>query len=155
MTDPAPTDTDQPGTDSAVTPAGDFHWRAIWWGFGASGAITLIVGVPLMIVTDSIWWLAWVAVGGLFVGGALAARIARTSEPLNGAMIALLFFGVVAVGYLVGQAVEILPDPLPGLAPDNSTFFFVWPLTQIIAGPLGSYIGGLGLRADDREETAG
>ena len=155
MTDPAPTDTDHPGTRDAVTPTGDFHWRAIWWGFGVSAAITLTVGVPLMIVTDSIWWLAWVAVGGLFVGGVLAARIARTSEPLNGAMIALLFFGVVAISYLVGQAVEILPDPLPGLAPDNSTFFFVWPLTQIVAGPLGSYVGGRWWRPAARKEAAG
>jgi hypothetical protein len=138
-----------------MAPGRDFHWRAIWWGFGTSTVLTLIVGVPLMIVSDSIWWLAWVAVGGLFVGGVLAARIAQTSEPLNGAMIALLFFGVIAIGYLVGQALEILPDPLPGLAPDNSTFFFVWPLTQIVAGPLGSYVGGLGSQAEARKEPVG
>jgi hypothetical protein len=154
MTNSAPTGTDQPGTGDAAIPVRDFHWRAIWSGFGAVAAITVTVGVPLMAVSDSIWWLAWVAVGGLFVGGVLAARIAQTSEPLNGAMIALLFFGVVAVGYLVGQAVEILPDPLPGLAPDNSTFFFVWPLTQIVAGPLGSYVGGRRWRLAAREEAS-
>ena len=151
----APTGADRPGTGDAVVPVRDFHWRAIRCGFGVSAMLTLIFGVPLMIGSDSIWWLAWVAVGGLFVGGVLAARIARTSEPLNGAMIALLFFGVVAVGYLVGQAVEILPDPLPGLAPDNSTFFFVWPLTQITAGPFGSYVGGRVWRLAAREEASG
>jgi len=128
----------------------DFHWRSIWWGSGVNAVLTLAVGVPLMIVTDNIWWMAWVAVGGLFAGGVLAARIAQTGEPLIGAMIALIFFGVIAVGYLVGTALEILHDPLPGLAPDNSTFFFVWPLTQIVAGPLGSFVGGRGSRGATR-----
>lgn len=128
-------------TDSLSQP--DFHWREIWLGFGISLAFTLAAGLPLTLTSGSIWWLAWCGVGGLFGGAMVAARRARTREPLNGAMIALFYFVVVAAVYLVGLALEVLPDPLPGLATDNSTFFFVWPLAQIVAGTVGALAGGV------------
>lgn len=134
--------TNRRGQDVLRATTSDFQWRPIWIGVAISGALSVVVGLPLTLSLDNVWWVGWVGVAGLFIGGFVAARIAGTSEPLNGAMIALLYFAVIAVGYLVGQALEWLPDPLPGLAPDNSTFFFVWPLTQIVAGTVGSLLGG-------------
>jgi hypothetical protein len=125
----------------------DFHWRKIWLGFGLSMAVTLVIGLPLMTVFGSAWWLAWTGVAALFISAIIVARLAGTGEPLNGAMLALLYFAVVAIVYLVGQAFEMLPDPLPGLPADDSTYFFVWPLAQIVAGALGSVIGGIGGRS--------
>ncbi|MBW8011515.1 MAG: hypothetical protein FVQ83_09800 [Chloroflexi bacterium] len=130
-------------TTSTVEP--DFHWRKIWLGYGLSVVISLVIGLPLTIAFENSWWLAWVGVAGLFISSLLVARQAKTGEPLNGAMIALLYFGTFAVIYLVGQTLELLPDPLPGLAADDSTFSFVWPLAQIIAGTAGSLVGGIGL----------
>jgi hypothetical protein len=122
----------------------DFHWRGIGVGAGISLLLTLAIGFPLMIAQGSAWWMAWAGVAGLFIGGVVAGRMARSREPLNGAMVALIYFSVVAIVYLVGQAFELLPDPLPGLPQDDSTFFFVWPLAQIAAGTLGSVLGGKG-----------
>lgn len=122
----------------------DFHWRGIGFGVGISLLLTLAIGFPLMIAQGSAWWMAWTGVVGIFIGGFVAGRMARSREPLNGAMVALFYFSVVAIVYLVGQAFELLPDPLPGLPQDDSTFFFVWPLAQIVAGTLGSILGGKG-----------
>jgi hypothetical protein len=134
-----------PNQDPILKTYRDFHWRWIWRGFAISLALTLIIGAPLMIVLGSIWALAWTAVAALWLAGILSARAVASGEPLNGAMIAMVYFALVAIIYLVGQALEILPDPLPGLAADDSTFFFVWPLAQILAGTLGSIMGGLTL----------
>ena len=133
----------QPETPGAQP---DFHWRQIWLGFGLSLALTLVVGLPLTIMFDNAWWLAWTGVAGLFVSGIIVARLTGTGELLNGAMIALLYFAIVAIVYLTGQTLELLPDPLPGLPADDSTYFFVWPLAQIVAGTLGSLVGGIGFR---------
>jgi hypothetical protein len=122
----------------------DFHWRGIGAGVGISIVLTLAIGLPLMITQDNVWWMAWTGVIGIFIGGLVAGRLAQTNEPLNGAMVALIYFSIIAIVYLVGQATELLPDPLPGLPQDDSTFFFVWPLTQIVAGTLGSVLGGKG-----------
>ncbi|MFQ5613102.1 MAG: hypothetical protein ACE5H9_13315 [Anaerolineae bacterium] len=139
MTD-SPLQLESPGLEA------DFHWPQIWLGFGLSLAVTLAAGLPLMLVFGNAWWLAWIGVAALFVSGIVVARLAGTGEPLNGAMIALLYFATVAAVYLVGQALELLPDPLPGLPADDSTYFFVWPLAQIVAGTLGSFVGGLSRR---------
>ncbi|MFQ5593709.1 MAG: hypothetical protein ACE5HA_06135 [Anaerolineae bacterium] len=135
------TDLPAEGETAAIEP--DFHWRQIWLGFGLSLAITLVLGLPITAMSGTAWWLAWTGVAGLFISAAVVARRAGTGEPLNGAMLAVLYFAVVAVIYLVGQALEALPDPLPGLPADDSTFFFVWPLAQIVAGTLGSAVGGM------------
>ena len=116
-------------------------------GLGLSLALSLVIGFPLMALFDDAWLLAWTGVEGLFVSAILVARLTGTGEPLNGAMIALLYFAVVALIYLVGQAFELLPDPLPGLPADDSTYFFVWPLAQIVAGTLGSLVGGISVRS--------
>ncbi len=126
----------------------DFHWKMIWQGLILSLILSLAIGVPLTISFENSWWLAWIGVASIFLSSIIAARKAGTNEPLNGAMIALLYFLIFAVVFLVGQALEFLPDPLPGLPSDDSTFSFVWPLAQIIAGVSGSLVGGLKLKKD-------
>lgn len=121
----------------------DFHWSKIRLGFIISIMLTLIVGLPLTVAFDNAWLLAWTGVFGLFIGAIITARLAGTGELLNGAAIALLYFSAIALFYMVGQALEFLPDPLPGLPADDSTFFFVWPMAQIIAGTIGSFVGGI------------
>ncbi len=121
----------------------DFHWSKIRLGFVISIILTLAAGIPLMVAFDNAWWLAWTGVLSLFIGAIVTSRLAGTGELLNGAAIALLYFTTVALIYMVGQALEFLPDPLPGLPADDSTFFFVWPLAQIIAGTIGSFVGGI------------
>lgn len=121
----------------------DIHWRGVWIGFAVSLGIGLAAGLPLTALTGSVWWLAVASLIGLFVGALAAARLAGSSEPLNGAMIVLLHFSTLALVYFPGQALELLPDPLPGLPADDSTFFFVWPIGQIVLGTLGSLVGGM------------
>lgn len=125
----------------------DFHWRQIWLGLSFSLAVSLIIGLPVTLAFDNAWWFAWIGVASLFISAFIVARRTKTGEPLNGAMMALMYFGIFFLIYFAGQALEILPDPLPGLPADDSTYFFVWPLAQIIAGTMGSLLGGIGSRA--------
>lgn len=143
MTDsPTPSDRLQDGKVHSAQP--DFHWREIFLGFGLSLTITLLVGIPLTFSFGTSWAFAWTGTASIFISAIVVARLAKTGELLNGAMLSVLYFATVAMVYLGGQTLELLPDPLPGLPADDSTFFFVWPLAQIIAGTLGSFIGGLG-----------
>ncbi len=82
----------------------DFYWRGIRAGAGISLLLTLVLGIPLMIALDSVWWMGWTGVIGIFIGGLVAGRLAQTNEPLNGAMVALIYFSIIAIVYLVGQA---------------------------------------------------
>ena len=43
-----------------------------------------------------------------------------------------------------------LPDPMPGLATGDSTFFFLWPLLILAAGVVGSIVGGRVVRSERR-----
>jgi hypothetical protein len=122
----------------------DFHWNEIRQGLALSLILSLAIGIPLTITQNNAWWLAWTGVASIFLSAILVARRTGTGEPLNGAMIALLYFSTFAITFLVGQALEFLPDPLPGLPADDSTFSFVWPLAQIVAGVSGSLVGGIG-----------
>ena len=67
---------------------------------------------------------------------------ARTAEPLNGAFIAVFYFGTAALVIFSAEFLGVLPDPLPALPRGDSTFFFVWPLEQLAAGTLGAMLGG-------------
>lgn len=139
-----------PPSQTAPLPAEpDIHWPAVRGGYAVSLLVSLAAGVPLAVMLESMWWLALVSLAALLASGWGAGRRAGSSEPLNGAMLALLYFSTVAGGYLVGQALELLPDPLPGLPADDSTFFFVWPLGQLLAATLGALLGGRGPAAED------
>ncbi len=109
---------------------------------GVSAAGTAALGLPPLLLADSVWWLALASAPSLVAAGFLLGWHAHEPEPLYGALLATLYFGIVA-GVLFGaELAEALPDPLPGLSTGDSTFFFVWPLLILLAGFLGSMAGG-------------
>ncbi len=108
----------------------------------ASVAGTIALGVPPLLLRDNVWWLALASVPSLLAAGFLLGWRAREPEPLYGAVLGALYFGIVA-GVLFGaELAEALPDPLPGLATGDSTFFFVWPLVILVVSFVGSVVGG-------------
>ena len=124
-------------------PDRDVAWRAVWSGFAIAFAGTLIAGGGgLAFAGRGMWWVAHCGVASLFGGGLAAGWLARTAEPLNGAFIAVFYFGITALVIFGGEFLGVLPDPLPGLPRGDSTFFFVWPLEQLAAGTLGAAAGG-------------
>lgn len=107
-----------------------------------SAAGTGALGVPPLLLADNVWWLGLASAPSLLAAGFLLGWRAREPEPLYGAVLGTLYFGIVT-GVLFGaELAEALPDPLPGLATGDSTFFFVWPLLILAAGFLGSVVGG-------------
>lgn len=121
----------------------DIAWGAVWVGYGIALLGTLIVGGwGLFFANKGMWWVANWGMIFLFAGGFVAGVLKKTAEPLNGAFIAVLYFGTVTMVIFVGEFLGILPDPLPGLPRGDSTFFFVWPLGQLVAATLGTVLGG-------------
>ena len=121
----------------------DIAWPAVWLGYAlALGGTLAAAGWGLFGSGKGMWWVAnWGAVS-LFLGAAAAGFAARTSEPLNGAYVAVLYFGSVTLVVFAGEFLGVLPDPLPGLPRGDSTFYFVWPLEQLAAATLGAMAGG-------------
>jgi hypothetical protein len=103
---------------------------------------TAVVGGSLLLLGQNVWWLALGGLLSLFLAGAWLGRQAREPEPLYGALLAVLYFGLVAGILFGGELAEALPDPLPGLAIGDSTFFFVSPLLMLLASVVGSVVGG-------------
>ncbi len=122
----------------------DVNWGAVWRGYALSLAGTLALGLPLFLVERNVWLIALAGSLSLFAGGFLAARRAKTSAPLNGAFVGVIYFATTTAVILLGTITERLPDPLPGLPRGDSTFFMAWPLVQLAASTLGALIGGRG-----------
>lgn len=120
----------------------DVHWRGVAIGYGVSVGGTLLLGGLLLLWDRNVWWMAIGGGAALLIGGFIAGLRATQPEPLNGAFLAALYFVTVVMALFVGTALEALPDPLPGLPIGDSTFFFVWPLTQLAAAVAGSLLGG-------------
>ncbi len=121
----------------------DIAWRPVFAGFTLALLGTLLVGGwGLAFAGRGMWWVANWGLAFLLAAGALAGYLARSSEPLNGAYIAVLYFGTATLAIFAGEFLGILPDPLPGLPRGDSTFFFVWPLAQLAAATLGAMLGG-------------
>ena len=121
----------------------DVAWGAVWIGFAIALLGTLAAGTwAFAFVGKGTWWAANIGTLCLFCGAAVAGYRARTAEPLNGAFIAVFYFGAVALVIFSAEFLRIMPDPLPGLPRGDSTFFFVWPLAQLAASTLGAMLGG-------------
>lgn len=120
----------------------DIAWDAVWMGYLIAILGTLSLGGGLLWLYQDIWWLALAGLGMLFLGGWVAGWRARTAEPLNGAFIAVFYFSATVVALFGGELAGWLPDPLTGLPRGDSTFFFVWPLGQLVASTLGAVLGG-------------
>lgn len=140
---------DSPGARNS-----DIAWTAVWAGYAIAVLGTLAAGGGgLAFAAKGMWWVAGSGTVCLFAGALAAGFLARTAEPLNGAFIAVFYFGTVALAIFVGEFLAVLPDPLPGLPRGDSTFYFVWPLAQLASGTLGAAAGGW-LYARRRESVA-
>ena len=120
----------------------DIAWPAVGLGYAVALGGTLAAALLGLWAGKGMWWVAnWGALS-LFIGAAAAGFAARSAEPLNGAYIAVLYFGTVVLVVFAGEFLGVLPDPLPGLPRGDSTFYFVWPLEQLAAATLGAMAGG-------------
>ncbi len=126
-------------------------WRELWIALALSLMGTAVLGGPSLLLLGSVWWGALAGILALMGGGGyLGARLGEP-EPLHGALLALLYYGVTVSVLFLGSAALALPEPLPGLEIGDSTFFFVWPLLQLAGAVAGSVAGGLrGRRGRDR-----
>lgn len=122
---------------------GDVAWAAVWTGFAIGLLGTLAAGTWVFAFAGKgTWWAANAGSLCLFCGAVVTGYRARTAEPLNGAFIAVFYFGTVALAIFSAEFLKVMPDPLPGLPRGDSTFYFVWPLEQLAAGTLGAMAGG-------------
>ncbi|MBI3969943.1 MAG: hypothetical protein HY332_01530 [Chloroflexi bacterium] len=122
--------------------ARDVDWRGLAWGLLVAVAGTLVPGAALLAATRSVWAVAAAGVVSLLAGSWLAGRRFGRPELLVGATLGVLYFAAAAAVLLGGTLLEALPEPLPGLPVGDSTFFFVWPLTQLAAAVSGALLGG-------------
>lgn len=121
---------------------GDFRWRAVGAGYLISLAVTLLAGIPLLILAENAWLLAAAGTAALLAGGFVVGRWGgRKLAVLNGALMAILYYLTLSLAFFVGSLLELLPEPLPGLPQGDSTFYFAWPLAQLIVGIVGAAVG--------------
>lgn len=121
----------------------DINWGSVVIGYGIALLGTLIVGGwGLFFANRGLWWVANWGMIFLFIGSFIGGAVAKTAEPLNGAFIAVFYFVTATLTIFVGEFLGISPDPLPGLPRGDSTFFFVWPLGQLVAATVGVALGG-------------
>lgn len=123
-------------------------WRTLWVALAISLAGTAVLGSVLLLLQQNVWWLALGGLLSLFGAGVYLGWRSREPEPLYGTLLAVLYFGLVVVVLFGGELMEALPDPLPGLAIGDSTFFFVSPLLMLVASVAGSVVGGRRRRAN-------
>lgn len=133
------------GQDNAALPKPaqqTVPWRYIGMALAISIAGTVVLGGILFFLQQNVWWLTVGGLLSLFGAGAYVGWQAREPEPLYGALLAVLYFGLMVGILFGGELAEALPEPLPGLAIGDSTFFFVTPLFMLVASVLGSVLGG-------------
>lgn len=120
----------------------DIRWKVVLWGYAIGVVITLAAGIPLLLALESSWMLGLVGLGGLFAGGfVVGARVGLQTAIINGALMGILYNLTVVVALFAGWFFELLPEPLPGLAQGDSTFFFAWPLMQFAVSVTSAIVG--------------
>ncbi len=121
---------------------GDIAWKAVWAGYALALVGTTALGAVLLLAEPNVWRVALAGLVFLLVAGFAAGWKARTAEPLNGALIAAFYLLTTVAVIFGGEILGVLPEPLPGLPRGDSTFFFVWPLGQLVTATAGSAVGG-------------
>lgn len=120
----------------------DVRWRAVWTGYLIGLLVTLALGLPLFLLAENSWVLAAAGLLGLLIGGFIGGRrVGARLAPINGALTGILYYSTTALAYFLGAFLELLPEPLPGLPQGDSTFFFAWPLAQLVFSVLGAVLG--------------
>lgn len=121
----------------------DVLWRPVVAAYALSVLVTVALGTALFVALEqSVWWLAAAGVLGLAAGGWLVGARRGRPDALGATLLAILYFATTIVVIVGGTLADVLPDPLPGLPIGDSTFFFVWPLTQLAGAVIGSAGGG-------------
>jgi len=120
----------------------DVIWRDVWIGYliGLLGTAVLGGGI-FFVVGANMWWLAAASAVALLVAGFQLARRSNHWEGLSATLVTIFYFVTATVVLIIGMMFEVLPDPLPGLPKGDSTFFFVWPLVQLISTVVGATLG--------------
>lgn len=117
--------------------------RILLTALALSGAGTAALGIPLyFLLARDVWWIAVASMPSLLAAGFYLGWRGGEPEPLDGSILSAFYFGITAVVLLGGTWAGKFPDPLPGLATGDSTFFFVWPLLILAAGVSGTVAGG-------------
>ncbi len=120
----------------------DVRWTDVGTGLAVTVVGTAVLTPIVLLLDANVWWVSAVAMLSLVAGGIAAGLRAGQIEPLNGALMMAFFFIAEITILLVGEAMEWLPEPLPGLSRGDSTFFFVSPLGQLLSAVAGSLLGG-------------
>lgn len=121
----------------------DVRWRDLAAAYAVSVLVTIGVGGTLFLAVEAtVWWIAAAGVLGLLAGGAIVGARHGRPDALGATLLAIAFYGTTAFVIVGGALADLLPEPLPGLPVGDSTFFFVWPLTQLAAAVIGATAGG-------------
>jgi hypothetical protein len=128
---------------TAATAAAVPTRRTLLIALATSVAGTVVLGGGLyFLLAHNVWWVALGSVPSLLAGGLYLGWKVVEPEPLYGSILSFLYFAIVSLILFGSTWAGKLPDPMPGLATGDSTFFFVWPLLMLAAGVAGSIIGG-------------
>lgn len=120
----------------------DVVWKDVWTGYliGLLGS-AILGGAVFALIGANMWWLAAASAVALLVAGFRLARQTGRWEGLSATLVTILYYVTVTLILIIGMMFEVLPDPLPGLPKGDSTFFFVWPLAQLISTVVGALLG--------------
>lgn len=120
----------------------DIRWKAVGAGYLVAAVVTIGAGIPLLVIMDSSWMLVVADLVALLGAGFV---VGRKSGPqlsiINGALMGIICYFTTALALLVGWFFQWLPEPLPGLPQGDSSFFFVWPLLQVVVSVVGAILG--------------
>jgi hypothetical protein len=120
----------------------DVIWKDVWTGYLVGLLGTAILGGAVFVVVGAnMWWLAAASAVALLVAGFRLSRRSGRWEGLSATLVTILYYVTVTVILIIGMMFEVLPDPLPGLPKGDSTFFFVWPLAQLVSTVVGALLG--------------
>lgn len=120
----------------------DISAGAILAGFMTAVVLTLVIGMPLYLLTDNAWTMAGASLAGLLLGGALAGLRARSTEPLNGALVGALGYAAALAGVGVLEYGTGDETPLAGASSSEAWFYIAWGLLMVAAAMIGGAIGG-------------
>jgi len=90
----------------------------------------------LTFIFHNLWWLVWISVAGLFLGGIVWVALLGAGNLRRGLTVSLLYFVTIGLIYLMGQAAEVWLPPWPSLPHHATTYFFLAPPAMILAGLL-------------------